>query len=137
MEFNESLKELYETALSLHLGLAVILISLIVIHFCLIEFGVNSPSYAKRIRFFLPTYYGFLAAMLMTGLLLMSVFYFHLSFRAVVMIAVWVLLIGLGAMEFKKLKVAMKTKKFIDFKKKMRFKILADLVLVLIASGVR
>ncbi|WP_169943176.1 hypothetical protein [Campylobacter sp. RM15925] len=137
MEFNESLKELYEMALSLHLAIAVILIALIIIHFCLIEFGVNSPSYAKRIRLFLPTYYSFLAAMLMTGLLLMSVFYFHLSFRAVVMIVVWVFLIGLGVMEFKKLKVAMKSKNFIDFRKKMRFKILLDLALVLIASGVR
>lgn len=137
MKFNQSLESLYATALSLHLSFAVIIILLIIIHFCLIQFGLNSPSYAKRIRLFLPTYYGFLAAMMMTGLLLMSVFYFHLTLRSGVMIVVWLLLIGLSAMEFKMLKIAIKTQNFINFRKKMRFKILADLLLVLLASGIR
>ena len=75
--------------------------------------------------------------MMLTGLLLMSVFYFYPSFKALVMIAVWMLLIGLGAMEFKRLKKAIKTKNFADFRAKMRLKIAADFVLILIASGVR
>ena len=91
----------------------------------------------KRIRLFLPTYYAFLAAMMLTGLLLMSVFYFYPSLKALVMIAVWTLLIGLGAMESKRLKTAMKTKNFAVFRAKMRLKIAADFVLILIASGVR
>lgn len=135
--FNENLAELYKLALSLHINFVFILIGLIVLHFCLVQFGVNSASYAKRIRFFLPTYYMFLAAILLTGLLMMSAYYFHLSLRSVVMIAALTLLIGLGAMEFKKLKLAMRTKNFIDFRKKMRFKILLDLILVFVASGGR
>ena len=137
MKFNEHLSELYELARSIHIGLAFALLALVAAHFCLINFGVNSPDYAKRIRLFLPTYYAFLAAMMLTGLLLMSVFYFYLSLKALVMIAVWALLIGFGAMEFKRLKTAIKTKNFTDFRAKMRLKIAADFVLILIASGVR
>ena len=137
MKFNEHLSELYELARSIHIGLAFTLLALVAAHFCLINFGVNSPTYAKRIRLFLPTYYAFLAAMMLTGLLLMSVFYFYPSFKALVMIAVWALLIGLGAMEFKRLKMAINTKNFADFRAKMRLKIAADFVLILIASGVR
>ena len=108
MKFNEHLSELYELARSIHIGLAFTLLALVAAHFCLINFGVNSLAYTKRIRLFLPTYYAFLAAMMLTGLLLMSVFYFYPSFKAIVMIAVWMLLIGLGAMEFKRLKKAIK-----------------------------
>ena len=137
MKFNEHLSELYELARSIHIGLAFTLLALVAAHFCLINFGVNSPAYAKRIRLFLPTYYSFLAAMMLTGLLLMGVFYFYPSFKALVMIAVWVLLIGSGAMEFNRLKTAIKTKNFADFRAKMRLKIAADFVLILIASGIR
>ena len=137
MKFNEHLSELYELARSIHIGLAFTLLALVAAHFCLINFGVNSPTYAKRIRLFLPTYYAFLAAMMLTGLLLMSVFYFYPSFKALVMIAVWALLIGLGATEFKRLKIAIKNKNFADFRAKVRLKIAADFVLILIASGVR
>ena len=137
MKFNEHLSQLYELARSIHIGLAFTLLALVAAHFCLINFGVNSPAYAKRIRLFLPAYYAFLAAMMLTGLLLMSVFYFYPSLKALVMIAVWVILIGLGAMEFKRLKAAIKTKNFAVFRAKMRLKIAADFVLILIASGVR
>lgn len=137
MKFNEHLSQLYELARFIHIGLAFTLLALVAAHFCLINFGVNSPAYAKRIRLFLPAYYAFLAAMMLTGLLLMSVFYFYPSPKALVMIAVWVILIGLGAMEFKRLKAAMKTKNFAAFRAKMRLKIAADFVLILIASGVR
>ena len=137
MKFNEHLSELYELARFIHIGLAFTLLALVAAHFCLINFGVNSPAYAKRIRLFLPAYYAFLAAMMLTGLLLMSVFYFYPSFKALAMIAVWVILIGLGAMEFKRLKAAIKTKNFAAFRAKMRLKIAADFVLILIASGVR
>ena len=137
MKFNEHLSELYELARSIHIGLAFTLLALVAAHFCLINFGVNSLAYTKRIRLFLPTYYAFLAAMMLTGLLLMSVFYFYPSFKALVMIAVWTLLIGIGAMEFKRLKTVIKTKNFADFRAKMRLKIAADFVLILIASGVR
>ena len=137
MKFNEHLSQLYELARSIHIGLAFTLLALVAAHFCLINFGVNSPAYAKRIRLFLPAYYAFLAAMMLTGLLLMSVFYFYPSLKALAMIAVWVILIGLGAMEFKRLKTAIKTKNFAAFRAKMRLKIAADFVLILIASGVR
>lgn len=137
MKFNEHLSQLYELARSIHIGLAFTLLALVAAHFCLINFGVNSPAYAKRIRLFLPAYYAFLAAMMLTGLLLMSVFYFYPSFKALAMIAIWALLIGLGAMEFKRLKAAIKTKNFAAFRAKMRLKIAADFVLILIASGVR
>lgn len=137
MKFNEHLSQLYELARFIHIGLAFTLLALVAAHFCLINFGVNSPAYAKRIRLFLPAYYAFLAAMMLTGLLLMSVFYFYPSLKALVMIAVWVILIGLGAMEFKRLKAAIKTKNFAAFRAKMRLKIAADFVLILIASGVR
>lgn len=137
MKFNEHLSQLYELARSIHIGLAFTLLALVAAHFCLINFGVNSPAYAKRIRLFLPAYYAFLAAMMLTGLLLMSVFYFYPSFKALAMIAIWVILIRLGAMEFKRLKAAIKTKNFAAFRAKMRLKIAADFVLILIASGVR
>ena len=137
MKFNEHLSQLYELARSIHIGLAFTLLALVAAHFCLINFGVNSPAYAKRIRLFLPAYYAFLAAMMLTGLLLMSVFYFYPSFKALAMIAIWALLIGLGAMEFKRLKAAIKTKNFAAFRAKMRLKIAADFVLILIASGGR
>ncbi len=137
MKFNEHLSQLYELARFIHIGLAFTLLALVAAHFCLINFGVNSPAYAKRIRLFLPAYYAFLAAMMLTGLLLMSVFYFYPSFKALAMIAIWVILIGLGAMEFKRLKAAIKTKNFAAFRAKMRLKIAADFVLILIASGVR
>ncbi len=137
MKFNEHLSQLYELARFIHIGLAFTLLALVAAHFCLINFGANSPAYAKRIRLFLPAYYAFLAAMMLTGLLLMSVFYFYPSFKALAMIAIWALLIGLGAMEFKRLKAAIKTKNFAAFRAKMRLKIAADFVLILIASGVR
>lgn len=137
MTFNENLAELFTTALSLHKGFVYILLALVILHFCLIHFGVNSPNYAKRIRLFLPTYYMFLAALLMTGLLMMSAYYFAMTLKSAVMLVVLALLIGLGAMEFKKLKIAMKSRNFIEFRKKTRLKVLLDLVLIIIASGVR
>ncbi|MGP1485216.1 MAG: hypothetical protein ACTTJC_03860 [Campylobacter sp.] len=137
MHFNENLTEVFILAKSIHIYIVLIILALILIHFCLVNFGINSPNYAKRIKLFLPTYYGFLAAMILTGLLLMSAFYFQLSLKSAIMIVAVTLLIGLGAVEFKKLKQAMIKKNFTDFRQKMRIKVAVDFALILIASGVR
>ena len=44
MKFNEHLSQLYELARSIHIGLAFTLLALVAAHFCLINFGVNSPA---------------------------------------------------------------------------------------------
>ena len=137
MEFNENLVSIFDTAKGLHVGVVFIILTLILIHFCLINFGINSQNYARRIRLFLPTYYGFLAIIILTGLLLMSAFYFAISLKIAIMIIVVVFLIGLGAMEFKMLKQAIASKNFIYFQKKARIKVVIDFILVLIASSVR
>ena len=137
MHFNENLTEVFILAKSIHIYIVLIILALILIHFCLVNFGINSPNYAKRIKLFLPTYYGFLAAMILTGLLLMSAFYFQLSLKSAIMIVAVTLLIGLGAVEFKKLKQAMIKKNFTDFRQKMRIKVAVDFALILIASGIR
>lgn len=137
MHFNENLTEVFILAKSIHIYIVLIILALILIYFCLVNFGINSPNYAKRIKLFLPTYYGFLAAMILTGLLLMSAFYFQLSLKSAIMIVAVTLLIGLGAVEFKKLKQAMIKKNFTDFRQKMRIKVAVDFALILIASGVR
>ena len=137
MRFNEDLAELFELAKCIHLYVVFIIAALILVHFCLVNFNVNSPSYAKKIKLFLPAYYSFLAVIALTGLLLMSVFYFTPNIRSTTMIAAFFLLIGFGAMEFKWLKRAITNKNFTDFRKKARIKIEADFILILIASGIR
>ncbi|PSM52177.1 putative membrane protein [Campylobacter blaseri] len=125
--------ELYETSLSLHKFFALLVFLMSILHLILTQFG-EGPKYAKRIRLFLPAYYSVMAMLFVTGANLLPILRFNFSYSVIVMIIVFIVMIGFGAIGFKALKRAYYTKNYSPFKKKMRNLIMINLIIILIAS---
>lgn len=129
------MSEVYTMSLWLHLMFIKILLILLIVHLCLVFIGDTSKfSYIKRLMYFLPTYYVFMAFVFFTGILNLSILYFHLNFRIIIMIIFWIALIPLGAIGFKKLKQVRLTKDFKKFKFFMLIKIICEMILVIVAT---
>ncbi|MBR2158805.1 MAG: hypothetical protein IJ964_02420, partial [Campylobacter sp.] len=86
--------------------------------------------YIKRLMYFLPTYYIFMAFIFFTGMLNLAILHFEMSFSIWVMIVCWVALIPFGAIGFKRLKAVRLNKEFGKFKKFMAIKIFCEIAIV-------
>ncbi|OFI50126.1 hypothetical protein CFF27374_01190 [Campylobacter fetus subsp. fetus] len=130
--------ETYEMSTWLHLSFIKILLGLLILHIVLVFVGDTSKfSYIKRLMYFLPTYYVFLAFIIFYGRIKFSLFYILvISFSVVFMIVCWIALIPFGAAGFKRLKRVRITKEFSKFKKFMIFKIVCEIILVVLATVV-
>ncbi|ABK83250.1 hypothetical protein Q4Y15_000580 [Campylobacter fetus] len=129
--------ETYEMSTWLHLSFIKILLGLLILHIVLVFVGDTSKfSYIKRLMYFLPTYYVFLAFIFFTGVLNLAILHFSISFSVVFMIVCWIALIPFGAAGFKRLKRVRITKEFSKFKKFMIFKIVCEIILVVLATVV-
>lgn len=131
---NSALTELFVYVMPYHKGLMHIILAFLIIYLVLTQFGINSKNYALRIRYFLPLYHGLLAAIIFTGLLLLSTFDFKPSIRVWCMIFSVFALIGISAVSHKRLKLAIKDKNFKKFRKFSLFGGLLSIVLVLFAG---
>lgn len=125
------MNETYLMSLGLHVWFAKALFVLLGVHLVLVFVGDTSKfAYIKRLMYFLPTYYLFMAFVFFTGILNLAILHFGLSLSVVLMMVCWVLLIPLGAIGFKRLKQVRISKEFGAFKRFMLVKICIELVLV-------
>lgn len=123
--------ETYMMSVSLHLGFVKILLVLLLLHLGLVFIGDTAKfSYIKRLMYFLPTYYIFMAFIFFTGMLNLAILHFEMSFSIWIMIVCWVALIPFGAIGFKRLKAVRLNKKFGKFKKFMAIKIFCEIAIV-------
>lgn len=129
------MEDLYNISISLHRFFAICAFVLSIIHIYLTQFG-QGAKYVKKIRFFLPTYYSFLAALFMTGITILPILKFQLTFQIIFMLIAFAIMIFLGVLGYKFLKIAWATKRFDTYKKQMRIIIGINLALILIASFV-
>lgn len=124
--------------ISLNLGVhhffSLVLGVFILAHALLVAFGDTSKfAYQKRLRLFLPSYYGVLAAVIFSGILALALKNFTFSLGVFVMIFACVCLIISGAKGFKALKKVRIFRDFSEFKSFMYKKIAADFALLLLA----
>ncbi|CZE46037.1 hypothetical protein [Campylobacter geochelonis] len=129
------MQELYEMSLSLHKFFVWVVFGLSVLHLVLSQVG-SGMGYVKRIRLLLPLYYACLAAVLITGAVILPVLKFELSYSVIIMIIAFIAMIGIGAMGYKKLKRAYFRQEIPEYKKKIRVLIGINLALILVASFV-
>lgn len=130
---NNHLAPFFTQILPYHTSFSYILLLLCFVYLALTQFG-SGKSYALRIRYFLPIYHMFLAFMIMTGLLLMAIFDFKLSFKSAKMIVIALVLIALSALGYKRLKIYIRTKNLAKFKNFALFCALAQIILVIVAG---
>ncbi|MGG7073868.1 hypothetical protein U5B43_06410 [Campylobacter sp. 9BO] len=133
---NESLVELFTYILPYHKGFMHGILLLLLVWLGLTFFGTQNKAYALRIRYFLPIYHSFLAAIIFTGFLLLSVFSFVPSLHVVSMILCSVALIGLSAVSFKRLKRCIPSQNFTDYRNFALKSIVISILLVLVVGFV-
>ncbi|WP_279061072.1 hypothetical protein [Campylobacter lanienae] len=123
--------ETYDMSIGLHLLFVKVLLGLLVLHFGLVFIGDTTKfSYIKRLMYFLPTYYLFMASIFFTGMLNLAFLHFSMSLSIWIMIICWIALIPLGAIGFKRLKAVRISKEFGKFKRFMAIKIACEIVIV-------
>lgn len=90
--------------------------------------------FLRRIRLFLPIYYSCIAALIISGSVMLAVLRFDLSFRIYFMAAAALAMIILSAASYKRLKIAYLSQNFTPYQRKMRVILGLNLVIILIAS---
>lgn len=129
------MNEVYEMSLNLHLLFIKVLFGLLILHILLVFVGDTAKfAYIKRLMYFLPTYYLFMAFVFFTGILNLAITHFSVGISVWIMIFCWIALIPLGAIGFKRLKRVKVTKEFDKFKKFMLVKTVCEIALVVFAT---
>ncbi len=90
--------------------------------------------FLRRIRLFLPIYYSCIAALIISGSVMLAVLRFNLSFRICFMAAAALAMIILSAASYKRLKIAYLNQNFAPYQRKMRVILGLSLAIILIAS---
>ena len=90
--------------------------------------------FLRRIRLFLPIYYSCIAALIISGSVMLAVLRFDLSFRIYFMAAAALAMIILSAASYKRLKIAYLSQNFAPYQRKMRVILGLSLAIILIAS---
>ena len=90
--------------------------------------------FLRRIRLFLPIYYSCIAALVISGSVMLAVLRFDLSFRIYFMAAAALAMIALSAVSYKRLKIAYLSQNFAPYQRKMRVILGLSLAIILIAS---
>ncbi|WP_156108482.1 hypothetical protein [Campylobacter sputorum] len=118
----------------MHISFVCVILVVVFAHFLLINYKVGDARYAIRLRSFFPFYYTMLTLVALSGFNMASVLKFDISYNSYIMILSVFVLIGLGVYEFKILKKTIKTKSFIEFRKKANIKVCLDFLIILFAS---
>lgn len=90
--------------------------------------------FLRRIRLFLPIYYATLAALIISGSVMLPVLRFDLSFKIYFMAIGSLAMIALSAASYKRLKIAYLSQNFAPYQRKMRVILGLSLAIILIAS---
>ncbi|WP_298703581.1 hypothetical protein [uncultured Campylobacter sp.] len=90
--------------------------------------------FLRRIRLFLPIYYSCIAALIVSGSVMLSVLRFDLSFKIYFMALGSLAMIALSAVSYKWLKIAYLSQNFTPYQRKMRVILGLNLAIILIAS---
>ena len=90
--------------------------------------------FLRCIRLFLPIYYATLAALLISGSVMLPVLRFDLSFKIYFMAVGSLTVIALSAVSYKRLKIAYLSQNFASYQRKMRVILGLNLAIILIAS---
>lgn len=122
--------EFYDLSLALHNFFSRFFIVLSLIFLILIfSNSQNGIKFHKRIRFFIPLYSFSLSALIFTGIIMLPVINFHISFKVFLMILASIIFPAFIGISFKALKKGYYTKSYKNFKKKA--KILVSIILVI------
>ena len=76
--------------------------------------------FLRRIRLFLPIYYSCIAALIISGSVMLAVLRFDLSFKIYFMAVGSLAMIALSAVSYKRLKIAYLSQSFAPYQRKMR-----------------
>ena len=90
--------------------------------------------FLRRIRLFLPIYYSCIAALIISGSVMLPVLRFDLSFKIYFMAVGSLAMIILSAVSYKRLKIAYLSQNFAPYQRKMRVILGLSLAIILIAS---
>ena len=90
--------------------------------------------FLRRIRLFLPIYYSCIAALIISGSVMLPVLRFDLSFKIYFMTVGSLAIIALSAVSYKRLKIAYLSQNFALYQRKMRVILGLSLAIILIAS---
>lgn len=90
--------------------------------------------FLRRIRLFLPIYYATLAALIISGSVMLPVLRFDMSFKIYFMAVGSLAMIALSAVSYKRLKIAYLSQNFAPYQRKMRLILGLSLAIILIAS---
>ena len=90
--------------------------------------------FLRRIRLFLPIYYSCIAALIISGSVMLAVLRFDLSFKIYFMAVGSLAMIALSAISYKRLKIAYLSQNFAPYQRKMRVILGLSLAIILIAS---
>ncbi len=90
--------------------------------------------FLRRIRLFLPTYYSCIAALIISGSVMLPVLRFDLSFKIYFMAVGSLAMIALSAVSYKRLKTAYLSQNFAPYQRKIRVILGLNLAIILIAS---
>jgi len=134
------MEELMEMAINLHLVFigAMILIACINLYYILMikEF----QNFSDKVHFIAPQYYMMMAALFLTGLIVMGVNQMEFSFSAILMIVVWFVIFMLSIKSYKRYKKTKTSpnnlvlqKEFRDFAKK---KYIIDISLLVATTAI-
>ena len=90
--------------------------------------------FLRRIRLFLPIYYSCIAALIISGSVMLAVLRFDLSFKIYFMAVGSLAMIALSVVSYKRLKIAYLSQNFAPYQRKMRVILGLSLAIILIAS---
>ena len=96
-------------AINLHLLLIGIMIFIDFINLYFATMEKDFTIFTKKVNFIVPLYYSIMAALLLSGFVILGVNKMHFSFDAILMIIVWLVVLMLSIKTFKRYK---KTKTF-------------------------
>ena len=125
--------EFYDLSLTLHSFFSRFFIVLSLIFLILIfSNSQNGIKFHKRIRFFIPLYSFSLSALIFTGIIMLPVINFQISFKVFLMILASIIFPAFIGISFKVLKKGYYTKNYENFKKKAKILVSITLTITLI-----
>ncbi|NLY03966.1 MAG: hypothetical protein GXZ15_03910 [Campylobacter sp.] len=109
----------YEVALWVHRFLSILFVAFTFVLLIFSQKG-EGVSLMKRVRYFYPLYAGVLTAIILTGLVMMPIVNFDITFRVLLMVTTSVVICGLLGSGYSALKRAYYTRKYDGYKYKMK-----------------
>jgi len=134
------MEELMDMAIKLHLVFIVAMILIACINLYYILMIKEFKNFSDKVHFIAPQYYMMMAALFLTGLVVMGVNKMEFSFNAILMIIVWFVIFMLSIKSYKRYKKTKTSpyniilqKEFRDFAKK---KYIIDISLLILTSAI-